>query len=158
MLESVKDASFVGPAFGLVHNATKEGDAAGLSREVAEEMGLFRKFDATCATYHEIRKRGIRVVVGGDYGFTITPMGQNARDIEHFVRYFGYSNHEALRCATVIGAQLMQMGEELGKVKDGYLADLLLVRGDPTRDVAVLQRQDSFAMIMKDGVLYKDPR
>ncbi len=158
MLESVKDRIFVGPAFGLVHNCTKEGEPAGITPEVAESLHLYRKFDATCATYHKIRERGIRVVVGGDYGFAVTPMGQNARDIEHFVRYFGYSPIEALRCATSIGAQLMDMGDDLGQVREGFLADLLLVRGDPTRDVSLLQHTDNFAMIMKDGVVYKDPR
>jgi imidazolonepropionase-like amidohydrolase len=52
----------------------------------------------------------------------------------------------------------MGLGDELGFVREGYLADLLLVRGDPTQDVSLLQRQDSFAMIMKEGVLHKDPR
>jgi len=158
MLDSVKDTSFVGPAFGLVHNATKEGDLVGMTADVVEEMGLYRKFEATCAVYHEIRKRGIRVVVGGDYGFTLTPMGQNARDIEHFVTYFGYSPNEALRCATIIGAQLMGHDGELGEVKEGYLADLLLVDGDPLRDVSILQHRENLTMIMKDGVIYKDPR
>ena len=158
MLESVKDTSFVGPAFGLVHNMAKEGERYGISREVAEAMHMFRKFEATCATYHEIRQRGIRVVVGGDYGFSITPMGQNARDIEHFVTYFGYSPNEALRCATVVGAALMGHAGELGEVEEGYLADLLLVDGDPLRDVSLLQHQGNLAMIMKDGALHKDPR
>ena len=158
MLESVKDDVFVGPAFGLVHNCTREGEPAGITKEVAEELNLFRKFDATCATYQEIRKRGIRVVVGGDYGFAVTPMGQNARDIEHFVRYFGYSPVEALRCATVIGAQLMGLDDICGKIKQGYLADMLLVRGDPTRDVSLVQHQANLAMIMKNGKLHKDPR
>jgi imidazolonepropionase-like amidohydrolase len=158
LLESVKDTSFVGPAFGLVHNCTKEGEVAGITPAVAEAMHLFRKFEATCATYHEIRKRGIRVVIGGDYGFTVTPMGQNARDIEHFVRYFGYTPNQALRCATIIGAQLMGHGGELGEVKEGYLADLLLVKGNPLHDVSIMQHRDSFAMIMKDGSIYKDPR
>lgn len=158
MLESAKDRIFVGPAFGLVHNSTREGDVVGLTRDVAESMGLFRKFEATCATYHEIRKRGVRVVVGGDYGFSVTPMGQNARDIEHFVRYFGYSPAEALRCATHVGAELMGRSDELGLVKEGYLADLLLVRGDVVEDVSLLQKQDNLAMIMKDGVAWKDPR
>lgn len=158
MLESVKDTSFVGPAFGLVHNCTREGEVAGITKEVAESMDLFRKFDSTCEVYHKIRARGIRVVVGGDYGFTITPMGQNARDIEHFVTYFGYSPNEALRCATIVGAQLMGHGGELGEVKEGYLADLLLVDGNPLHDVSIMQRQASFAMIMKNGEIYKDPR
>lgn len=158
LLESVKDTSFVGPAFGLVHNCTKEGEIAGLTPEVCEALHLYRKFEATCATYHEIRKRGIRVVIGGDYGFAVTPMGQNARDIEHFVKYFGYSPAEALRCATVVGAQLMGMGHELGRVKEGFIADLLLVKGDPLEDVSLVQHQANLAMIIQAGKLYKDPR
>ena len=157
LLESVKDTCFVGPAFGLVHNCTKEGEVAGITPEVCEQLDLYRKFDACCASYHEIRKRGIRVVIGGDYGFAVTPMGQNARDIEHFVNYFGYSANEALRCATIVGAQLMGHGGELGEVKEGYLADLLLVDGDPLKDVAIMQKPSNFSMIMKDGIMYKNP-
>lgn len=158
LLEEAKERIWVGPAFGLVHNSTKEGGPAGITPEVAAELDLFRKFDATCASYHEIRKRGIRVVVGGDYGFAVTPMGQNARDIEHFVRYFGYSPTEALKCATTVGQSLMGRSDDLGQVKSGFLADLLLVRGDVTQDVSLVQHQDNLAMIMKDGVLFKDPR
>lgn len=158
MLESVKTTSFVGPAFGLVHNCTQEGERYGMSREVAESMHLFRKFDATCETYHKIRKRGIRVVVGGDYGFSITPMGQNARDIGHFVKFFGYSPAEALRCATSVGAALMGHQGELGIVKEGALADLLLVDGNPLQDQSVLVGPAHMAMVMKDGVMWKDPR
>jgi imidazolonepropionase-like amidohydrolase len=158
MLESVKHATFVGPAFGLVHNCTIEGEKYGMSRSVAEAMHLPRKFEATCATYHKIRKRGIRVVVGGDYGFTVTPMGQNARDIGHFVKYFGYSPAEALRCATATGAALMGHAGELGIVKEGALADLLLVDGNPLADQSVLVGPGRLAMIMKGGTLYKDPR
>lgn len=158
MLESVKDTSFVGPAFGLVHNCTKEGEVVGITPDVCEALELYRKFDACCATYHEIRKRGIRVVVGGDYGFSVTPMGQNARDLEHFVTYFGFTPIEALKSATVIGAELMGMADELGQIKEGFLADLLLVRGDPTKDVSLVQHQNNLAMIMKDGVMWKNPR
>lgn len=153
MLEEAKDRVILGPAFGLVHNATKEGNP-----ELANELNLYRKFEATCAVYHEVRKRGLRVAVGGDYGFSITPMGQNARDIEHFVRYFGYSPVEALKCATIVGAQLMQMEDEIGQIKEGFLADLLLVKGDVTKDVSLVQHQDNLSMIMKDGVMFKDPR
>ncbi len=158
LLESVKTEAFVGPAFGLVHNCTKEGERYGFSRELAESMHLFRKFDATCATYHQIRKRGIRVVVGGDYGFSITPMGQNARDIGHFVKYFGYSPAEALRCATSVGGALMGHKGELGVIREGALADILLVDGNPLADQSVLVGPGRLAMIMKDGAIYKDPR
>ena len=158
LLESVKATTFVGPAFGLVHNCTMEGENYGFSRALAEKMHLFRKFEATCATYHRIRQRGIRVVVGGDYGFSITPMGQNARDIGHFVKYFGYAPAEALRCATKVGAALMGHEGELGVIKEGALADMLLVDGNPLQDQSVLVGTSRMAMIMKDGQMHRDPR
>ena len=158
MLEGVKDRVFVGPAFGLVHNAVFEGDRVGLTRDVVERMGLPRKLEACCRTYQEMRKRGMKVVVGGDYGFTVTPMGQNARDIGHFVKFFGYSPAEALRCATSVGGELMGLKGELGVIKPGALADLLLVEGNPLADLSILVGRDRFAMIMKDGKLHRDPR
>lgn len=158
MLEAAKDRIFVGPAFGLVHNAVFESENAGMSKATVERMGLPRKLEATCATYHELRRRGVRVVVGGDYGFTLTPMGQNARDIGHFVKFFGYSPAEALRCATLVGGDLMGHGGELGLVREGALADLLLVDGNPLEDLSILVGPGRFAMIMKDGHLHRDPR
>ncbi|MBL4812487.1 MAG: amidohydrolase family protein [Rhodobacteraceae bacterium] len=158
MLEAAKDRIIVGPAFGLVHNSVFEGDVVGMTKEIVESMGLPRKLEHTCATYHEMRKRGMRVVVGGDYGFTITPMGQNARDIGHFVKFFGYSPAEALKCATETGADLMGHKGELGIIKDGALADILLVNANPLEDQDNLVGPDKFALIMKDGLIHKDWR
>lgn len=158
MLEAVKDRVIIGPAFGLVHNCVFEGDVVGLSKSVVESMGLPRKLEYTVATYHEMRRRGMKVVIGGDYGFTVTPMGQNARDIGHFVKFFGYSPAEALRCATAVGGELMGMKGELGVVKEGALADLLLVDGNPLVDQSVLVGPALLAMVMKDGGLHRDPR
>ena len=158
MLEAAKHRVIVGPAFGLVHNSVYEGDVVGLTKEVAERMGLPRKIEHTIATYKEMRKRGMRVVVGGDYGFTITPMGQNARDIGHFVKFFGYTPAEALKCATAVGGDLMGHKGELGVIKQGALADLLLVKGDPLKDQSILVGPTHFSMIMKDGKMHRDPR
>ena len=158
MLEAAKDRVIVGPAFGLVHNSVFEGDVVGLTKAVVERMGLPRKLEHTIETYHQMRKRGMKVVVGGDYGFTVTPMGQNARDIGHFVKFFGYSPAEALRCATAVGGELMGHKGELGVIAEGALADILLVDGNPLEDQSLLVGPDHFTMIMKDGGMHRDPR
>jgi imidazolonepropionase-like amidohydrolase len=51
----------------------------------------------------------------------------------------------------------MGMGHELGQVQPGFLADLLLVDGDPTADVRILQDKQRLKVIMKGGALYKAP-
>jgi imidazolonepropionase-like amidohydrolase len=157
MLEERKDRVFVAPAVGLLWNTVYEAEPWGITREKAEKMGMVRNLERTAEVYHEIRKRGIRVAIGGDYGFAWTPQGTNARDLVHFVNLFGYSPAEALACATRVGGQLMRMGDELGLVKEGYLADLLLVDGDPTKDVSIMVDRGNLAAIMKDGSFHKRP-
>jgi imidazolonepropionase-like amidohydrolase len=156
MLESVKDRVFVGPAIGLLHAAVHETPEGVVPIGVRHgiELGLA----AAARAYPEMKKRGIRVVIGGDYGFARTPQGENARDIAHFVRLLGYSPNEALVCATRYGAELMGMGHEAGQVREGFLADLLLVDGDPVADVSILQNKDRLVAILKGGDLYKFDR
>jgi imidazolonepropionase-like amidohydrolase len=105
----------------------------------------------------ELKRRGVRLLPGGDYGFPFNPNGRNARDLELFVRHFGYTPTEALMAATRLGGQIMGMGHELGQVKPGFLADLLLVDGDPTQDVSVLQDKGRLLAIMKGGQFHKPP-
>lgn len=65
---------------------------------------------------------------------------------------------EGNRIAAVAGGgALMGMEGELGQIKPGYLADLLLVDGDPTKDVTILQDRERLLMIMKDGKYHKAP-
>jgi imidazolonepropionase-like amidohydrolase len=155
MLEAVRERVFIAPAVGLAYNAMFEGEAAGISKEAAERMGLPRTFEHAKATYQQLRKRGLRMVIGGGYGFAIAPMGQNARDIGHFVDFFGYSPAEALRCATIVGGELMGARGEIGVIKPGALADLLLVEGDPLRDVKILADRNRLAAIMQAGRFHK---
>lgn len=156
MLEAQKDRIFVGPAIGLIYNTLYEAEAFGITRQVAHDLGMHRVIENSQRAYGEMRKRGIPVVIGGDYGFAWVPQGTNARDLAHFVNLFGYSPSEALQCATRVGGAIMGLGHELGLVREGYLADLLLVAGDPLKDVTILQHEANLAVIMQDGRLHKD--
>jgi len=75
-----------------------------------------------------MHKRGIRVLPGGDYGFAWIPHGTNAKDLEYFVKYLGFTPMEALMAATKYGGQIMLKPNELGQIKEGYLADTALGR------------------------------
>lgn len=152
-LESAKDRIFCAPAIGLQHCALYEAEPWGITMEMAEARGVRRLIENSARSHAEMRKRGIRIAIGGDYGFAWNPQGTNARDIEHFMTYFGFSATEALMAATKVGGELM--GLQVGQIREGWLADLLLVKGDPVADVKLLQKADNIAMIMKDGALYK---
>jgi imidazolonepropionase-like amidohydrolase len=115
-----------------------------------------RVIDDSRRVYTELRKRGVKAVIGGDYGFAQSPQGTNARDLKHFVDLLGYSPSEAMVCATRYGGEIMGMKDELGQVKEGFIADLLLVNGDPLQDLAMMVDENNLLVIMKDGALYKD--
>jgi imidazolonepropionase-like amidohydrolase len=156
MLESVKDRIFVGPAIGIIYSTLYEGEQFGFHRDSEIGRQMQRVIDTTAAVYKELRKRGVRILIGGDYGFAQTPQGDNARDLKHFVDLLGFSPSEALQCGTRIGGQVMGLGKELGEVKEGYLADLLLVDGDPLEDLDLVVHEKNLHVIMKEGSLYKD--
>jgi imidazolonepropionase-like amidohydrolase len=154
LLEENRGRVFTGPAISIVL-ARMEGLRGDNTRQGQIQLGRLKPlYEASCRTHNEMRKRGIRIVVGGDYGFAGNPQGTNARDLEHFVTHFGFSSSEALQAATRTGGEIMQRGHELGQVKAGYLADLLLVDGDPLNDVRLLQDKKRLALIIKGGMRY----
>lgn len=155
MLEAAKDRVFCAPAINLIHSTLYEASDWGIKEEDAADMGLRRVLESSMEAHSKMRERGIRIAIGGDYGFAWVPQGGNARDIEHFVNYFGFSSNEALQAATKVGGEMM--GLDVGLVKEGYLADLLLVDGDPVKDVRILQDAACLAMIMQDGRFHKCP-
>lgn len=155
-LESAKDRIFVGPAIGIIYGTLYEGEPWGFTHEMAVKFGMQRILDDSRKVYTELRKRGVRALIGGDYGFAQTPQGTNARDLKHFVDLLGYSPSEALQCGTRLGGQVMGLGDELGMVKEGFIADLLLVNGDPLKDLDMMVHEKNLIVIMKDGELYKD--
>ena len=156
MLESAKDRIFVGPAIGIIYSTLYEGEPFGFYRDSEVGRKMQRTIDNTAAVYTELRKRGVRILIGGDYGFAQSPQGDNARDLKHFVDLLGFSPSEALQCGTRIGGQVMGLGDELGQIKEGYIADLLLVDGDPLENLDLVVHEKNLHVIMKEGSLYKD--
>jgi imidazolonepropionase-like amidohydrolase len=152
-LEAARERIFVGPALGLTYNLSQSAGAPGISRGRAQAFE--RELEASIDVVAGLRKRGVRVLPGGDYGFPATPHGTYARDLWLFVKVLGFSPMETLVAATQLGGELMGQPGELGVVKAGALADLLLVEGDPLADITVFQDANALRMIMKDGALHK---
>ena len=149
---------FVAPTLGITYTTLNEAAKWGITTQIAESMGMRRELDTAFKNMKELKKRGVRVLPGGDYGFAWNPIGTNARDIEHFVNLLGFSPMDAILSATKLGGEIMMQGNELGQVKPGYLADMILVDGNPVANVKLLQDADKLLMIMKDGAFHKEPQ
>jgi imidazolonepropionase-like amidohydrolase len=157
MLEEAKDRIFVAPGIAILYAMLHEAEPYGVTHEQAVAMGYQIEWDAAIESLKAMHRRGVRILPGGDYGFAFTPHCQNARDLEFFVKYLGFTTAEAIRCTTEYGGQIMMKPKELGLVREGYLADLLLVDGDPLANISILRDPKRILAVMKDGVFAKTP-
>ena len=153
LIAAKKDRIFVAPCIGILMADAYERYP---TRAECEATGAFKALEGQKRVIPALHKRGVRVLPGGDYGFPHNPHGRDARDLELFVTEFGFTPFEALRAATQYGGQLMRMGQELGLIRPGYLADLLVVEGDPLRHIQLLQDPQRLRLIMKDGKVHKN--
>lgn len=179
MLEKNKSRLMVARAIGAVHSALYHGAPFGITYEIAEKLGYKRELDAALTVLREMHWRGIAVLPyvspstlipyitstrtslmhdpfrGGDYGFAFTPHGTYARDIELFVTLLGFTPMESILAATAGVARLFMREDELGKTKEGYFADCMLVDGDSLQDIAVLQDHGKLDVTVINGRVHK---
>jgi imidazolonepropionase-like amidohydrolase len=111
--------------------------------EQPEPAGIQRKR----ATFKLALDAGVTILSGSDVG--VFAHGENAREMELMVQY-GMPNVDALKSATSIAGKVLHM--DIGVVKQGMLADLIAVDGDPVKDISVLRK---VKFVMKNGVVYK---
>lgn len=152
-LEAAKDRVFVVPTLGHTYNQVHGSEFA----PPFKLPGAAVELEAGIESMGALHKRGVRVLPGGDYGFNFNPHGTYARDLKLFVEVLGFTPSETLVAATRMGGEIMGMGDELGQIRPGYLADLLVVRGNPVQDIRLLLEQENLLVIMKDGELHKGP-
>src|SRR5438132_1180212 len=156
MMETHKDRIFVAPGLSVIIRLLHDGEVVGITNAIAKDMGYELELEAAVKSMKAMLKRGIRVLPGGDYGFAWAPHGENAKDLEYFVKYLGTTPMETLISATRWGGQIM-MRKDLGEIREGWLADLLLVDGDPLANISILQDKSKLLAIMKDGEFAKAP-
>lgn len=156
MLEANKDWVFVAPGLNWLVATLYEAESFGYPQEAAEAHGYKRELETAIEGLKEMHRRGVKVLPGGDYGFAWTPHGTYARDLQHFVELLEFTPMEAIIAATAWGGEIMMRADELGKVQPGYLADLILVDGDPLEDITVLQDPTRIQYVMKDGRFHRE--
>ncbi|MDW3208908.1 MAG: amidohydrolase family protein [Reichenbachiella sp.] len=100
-------------------------------------------------TYKKAVKYGVPIGFGTDAGVFLH--GDNGKEFELMVAG-GMSAMQAIKCATSINASILQESENLGGIKKGVYADLVAVKGDPIKDIKLLQQ---IPFVMKGGVVYK---
>lgn len=103
------------------------------------------------AGFRKAVEAGVRIAFGTDAG--VIPHGSNARQFAYYVEH-GLSTTRAIQSATHWAAELMGWSDRVGALNPGMFADLVVVEGDPTTDITVMERPTA---VMKDGVWVNSP-
>lgn len=96
-------------------------------------------------------EEGVNILMGTDSG--VIPHGHNLEELVHLTD-IGMSNDEAIASGTVKAAEFLGF-DNLGLVKENYVADLILVNSNPLDDVSLLSDNDNILNVIQDGDLVK---
>ena len=97
---------------------------------------------------------GVRIALGTEAGYTNCLHGQNAYELELFGQA-GMTPMQAIVATTSTAADGVRLSDSVGALRKGYLADILLVKGDPLADISILRQPERLKAIYKDCRLVK---
>jgi imidazolonepropionase-like amidohydrolase len=146
----LKNGSVIIPTLPLLVNILEaQQGAAGASGSDAFK----REVDAAVTNLSKAHKAGVPFIQGSESGWSPIPFGEwHAREAQIFVDYLGFTNREAIHSATLGATRIFkQFGDKIGKLEAGRYADIIVMDGDPTQDITLLQKSRRFDLILKGG-------
>ncbi len=145
--------AYLVPTLVASHNIVAHGLAAGIAPHVvrkAEEVVEWHRRSA-----HQAHEAGVKIAFGTDCGTPFNRAGENGTELGLMVRC-GISQANALESATRIAAEALGLGDQLGTLEPGKAADLIVVDGDPLRDVGLLRDATHIVWVLKGGSIVDD--
>ncbi|MGB3151220.1 MAG: amidohydrolase family protein [Maribacter sp.] len=144
----IRHNAYLVPTISAGKAAAKMADIPGFLPPVvakkAREIGPVSQ-----VTFGKAYKKGVPIAFGTDAG--VSPHGENGKEFG-FMHEAGMPVMKTIQAATVTNANLLGMADELGKLKVGFIADIVAVDEDPTKNVNTLEKA---IFVMKEGVVYK---
>jgi imidazolonepropionase-like amidohydrolase len=146
----VESGASIAPTWTFLANLRDFGDLVGAN--LAMQSIFDGEIKASAAATRKAYDAGVRVLTGSESGFSLTPYGHwHARELELFVNELGLTPLEAITCATRNGGFAMKLEGRLGTIEQGMLADVIVVDGDPSQDVTILQDRSKLAAVVSRG-------
>lgn len=133
----------VGPVFTFLANIYDYGDKAGASP--AAKKIFEGELEDTGKKLRRAYEAGVKLLCGSESGFSMTPCGSwHAREMEVFVQHMGLTPLEAIKCGTMDNAVAVGEYGVTGVIAPKYHADVLVLDGDPSKNISILGDKSRF--------------
>lgn len=146
----LKNKAIITPTLPLLVNIL---DASQETAGVSGVAAFKREVEAACTNLARAYRAGVPLVPGSESGWSPIPYGQwHAKELQIFVDMMGLTPLEAIHAGTLAATRCFKrFGHEIGKLEAGRYADVLVINGDPTADITVLQKTSKFDHVFKGG-------
>lgn len=150
-LEAIIDKKVpVGPVFTFLANLSEFGHKAGAT---SSAKSIFAgELESTGTKLRQAYDAGVKLLCGSESGFSMTPYGHwHAREMEVFVKHLGMTPLQAITCGTKDNAVALDEDGETGCIAAGYRADVLVLDGDPSKNISLLGDKSLFRHLFCRG-------
>ena len=145
---------FIVPTLSALATTLEHGLPCGIPQSVVEKAQSMRARHE--ATFKKAHHSGIRIAMGTDAGTPFNHHGDNAQELERMVA-LGMSPMEAIVATTSQAATLLGVHDIVGTIEVGKLADVLIVEGDPLKNITLLRNRERIAGVMQSGRFVAGP-
>jgi imidazolonepropionase-like amidohydrolase len=155
--------SFVAPGLDYIVSTLEYARQGGFTwlgsyQNFLDKTHYEEELEAAVENIAKAHRRGIKILIGSDFGFYWCPHGTYAREFTHLVKLVGLSPMEAIVAGTKHGAEAMRMQDRIGTLEPGKLADLIVVAGNPLDDISILEDRRNITHVMKGGKFFRAPQ
>jgi imidazolonepropionase-like amidohydrolase len=144
--------TFLVATIGYLRRAAEKGEEKNVPRWLIERKS--QVYEHYAKYLPKALQAGVKIALGSDCGAVEYPHGNTAYELQQAVK-IGFTELDAIRAATMRASEAIGLGDKIGTVEKGKLADLIAVEGDPTLDITILQRREKLKLILKDGRFVK---
>jgi imidazolonepropionase-like amidohydrolase len=138
------------PTISVLHLYVHKGPEVGVPHWIVEK---FRgDLDAHMDSVRLALATDIPMAVGSDSGHRFNPQSGIALELELMVKT-GFTPSQAIKAATSLAAEVIGLADSVGRLRPGFLADLLVIDGNPLDDVSILQDRSRIERVYKEGEL-----
>jgi imidazolonepropionase-like amidohydrolase len=144
--------AYLVPTLNAPYQIIKGGVKRGVPRYAVEKSKSVMK--SHFQSVRRAHKAKIPIAMGTDAGTPFNCHGENLKEMELLLKT-GLTPMEAIVATTRTAAEVLRLEKKIGTLEKGKLADLIVVDGNPLKDIDLLQKKDKILAIMKEGQFYK---